>query len=661
MGAHSRAVRMAVMAALGLCAAWLVINELRIVVLPHLPLGALSARGAHIVVLAVSAALCLMRASIRREARVAWLLIAAGMFAWTFGEVYYTLVLWTQAHPPVPSPADAGYLLFPPLALAGLIVLVRQRTSELPRVLWADGLTTALAAGAVSAAIVFQEVLRHDSGTPLAVATSLAYPTMDLILLATVLGALSRMGWRVDRMWVLLACGILLLGLADSLYLVAVAKGTYQEGSWFDDGWWAGFFLIACAAYQPNPTVLAPRVDDSHRLIAVPLLFGCLALSLLVYGCFRPITGLAVGLAAASLLGVMVRLLLTFRENIAMLRATRGEALSDPLTGLGNRRALTRRLEALVSRDSDQMLLVLFDLDGFKAYNDAYGHAAGDALLVRLARKLTDHLGLSGEAFRMGGDEFCALMAIEQSDPHTQVKHAAAALTEQGEGFVIGCSYGFISLPAEAATAPEALRLADQRMYARKNSGRASAGGQVRDALLKLASESNSDFDHRARFVADLARAISRQMDLPDADISDICRAAELHDIGKLAIPTAILHQHDPLEEADRAYVHRYTTVGERIIAAAPALASVAKLVRHSQERWDGNGYPDRLAGTAIPTGARIIAVADAFYALTHSRPHAPAMSPEAARAILHQEAGTQFDPRVVGALTAALTERVPA
>ncbi|MGO9973024.1 MAG: hypothetical protein ACLP01_09490 [Solirubrobacteraceae bacterium] len=138
------------------CGAWLVVNEVRIVALAGTSLGVLGFRGVHELVLLASGAMCLTRAYVRREQRVAWALIGLGILSWAFGELYYTAVLWTLSKPPMPSPADGGYLLFYPLCLAGLALLVRARVGGLRAELVADGLTMALSVGALSAAIVFQ-------------------------------------------------------------------------------------------------------------------------------------------------------------------------------------------------------------------------------------------------------------------------------------------------------------------------------------------------------------------------------------------------------------------------------------------------------------------------------------------------------------------------
>jgi len=155
--------------------------------------------------------------------------------------------------------------------------------------------------------------------------------------------------------------------------------------------------------------------------------------------------------------------------------------------------------------------------------------------------------------------------------------------------------------------------------------------------------------------VSELAVAVAARMGLPRETVNDIRVAAELHDIGKVAIPEAILQRPGPLEPDEVAFVRAHTTIGERIMLGAPALGAAARLVRSSHERIDGTGYPDRLAGDAIPIGSRIIFVCDAFDAITVGRPYAPARSVAEALRELAAYNATQFDPAVVAALEAEL------
>ena len=297
-----------------------------------------------------------------------------------------------------------------------------------------------------------------------------------------------------------------------------------------------------------------------------------IALALLVYGCFRHLPALAVPFAGAALAGLGARLVTTFRENARMLAASQEEALHDALTGLGNRRALARAVEDALDRSPDDgrpWVLALFDLDGFKGYNDAYGHPAGDALLVRLGASLSDVLPADGHAFRMGGDEFCALLRCERGTAASVVSRAAAALSDHGEGFAITCSYGVVLLPEEAGTTPEALRIADQRMYAHKRSGRASAGRQSKDVLLQALAERNPDLQTHLHDVAALAEATALHLGLEHDEVETIRHAAELHDVGKVAVPDAILNKPSALDDAEWGFIRQHTIVGERGTARA--------------------------------------------------------------------------------------------
>jgi diguanylate cyclase (GGDEF)-like protein len=364
----------------------------------------------------------------------------------------------------------------------------------------------------------------------------------------------------------------------------------------------------------------------------------------------------AVGLAAAALVAVFTRLLLTFRENLAILRATRVEADTDALTGLGNRRRLTQDLERALCEDGT-LVLALFDLDGFKHYNDTFGHPAGDALLARLGRRLDTLLRDRGHAYRMGGDEFCVVVRAGGTDHDKVVRACSLVLRERGDGFEIGASHGAVVLPEEAGDVHDALRLADQRMYALKHRTRTSAGRQSRDVLVRALVERDPELAAHAQGVAALAERLARAIGLEADEVEHVRQAAELHDVGKVAIPDGILDKPGPLDDDEWAFVRRHTLIGERIVRAAPALSRAAAIVRASHERWDGSGYPDGLAGEDIPLGARIVAVSDAFDAMTTDRAYKPALGAVAALAELRVCAGSQFDPAVVETLAELLAD----
>jgi HD-GYP domain-containing protein (c-di-GMP phosphodiesterase class II) len=265
----------------------------------------------------------------------------------------------------------------------------------------------------------------------------------------------------------------------------------------------------------------------------------------------------------------------------------------------------------------------------------------------------------AGAAYRLGGDEFCLLAPADEADPERIARLGAAALSETGEGFEIGCSYGIALLPHEAASSEEALRLADGRLYAAKESGRTSARTQSCDVLLAAMSERYKSLAEHNESVSTLAQRVAERCGLSIEQVETVRQAAELHDIGKVAIPDEILNKPGPLTVEEWVFMHEHTVIGERILLAAPALAQVAMLVRASHERHDGSGYPDGLAGDKIPVGARIIAACDTFAAMTRDRPYRVAFSQAEAIRELHRCAGTQFEPEIVAQLVEVLSEPV--
>jgi len=347
------------------------------------------------------------------------------------------------------------------------------------------------------------------------------------------------------------------------------------------------------------------------------------------------------------------------RENEELLGLSREEASTDVLTGLGNRRALINDLSKAIARqapDAHELLVAIFDLDGFKQYNDTFGHAAGDALLTRLGGRLAEAVLGSGTAYRMGGDEFCMLSLCAPEAAEGLLDGALTALTDSGDGWRVGCSQGAAWVPSEAATSSEALRTADVRMYANKAS-RSSTGRQVADALLQVLSEQDEGMNTHGDRVAELAGEVAGALDQPDLEIRRIRLAARLHDIGKSALPESLLNKPGPLSSQEWEFMHRHTMIGERIVLAAPALATTAPLIRSSHEHLDGSGYPDGLRGSQIPLGARIITACDTFDAMTSARSYRAATSVEQALDELRRCSGSQFDPNVVDALCAVVKE----
>jgi diguanylate cyclase (GGDEF)-like protein len=338
------------------------------------------------------------------------------------------------------------------------------------------------------------------------------------------------------------------------------------------------------------------------------------------------------------------------------------ELSTDPLTGLLNRRALMLALPRVceAANEDEPAFLWFFDLNGFKQYNDSFGHVSGDALLARLGQQLREVVRPHGDAYRLGGDEFCVLISDPVGNPHALFQEAREALEEHGGAFTISASAGAVELAREADTPTTALRLADQRMYREKAMSR-GGGAELITAVLQAAlAQRHPDLGEHSNDVASDVKMLARKVGLDEVAIGLIVQAGDLHDIGKLGIPDEILAKPGALSEQEWEFMKRHTVMGEQIIAAAgPSLSQIAPLVRASHERWDGTGYPDHLRGEEIPLGARIITICDSFRAMIDERVYKQAMSVEDALAELRRCAGTQFDPQLVEVFCRLVSERM--
>jgi two-component system cell cycle response regulator len=625
--------------------------------------GADSSFGSNLyaALLASAAIACAWRAAVDPSERLAWSLMAAAIVVWTLGDLYWDIGLEPAAaafH--VPSLADSLYLAFYPLTYATLVLLVRRQAGLATRDLWIDGVIGASCVTALALALAYPAFRSPDEDS-LDLALTVSYPVLDVVLLSFVILVFGLSGWRPGRRWTLIGLGLAAMAVSDGAYLVETSQGVYEDGGLLDAGWPLAALLVALAAWQPTRIPAAPSEVD-RRLVMVPVVCGLAALALVTLAIFGALPQVAAIPALLTLLLVTGRMGLAFFEGQQAVNVNRRDALTDGLTGLGNRRALLADLERAVARATaeDPRVCVVLDLDGFKAYNDAFGHPAGDKLLSRLGRRLADVVGDHGSAYRLGGDEFCVLAHSRAWGAQRLTDAVRAALTETGEAFAVTSSAGMVEIPADAKLPSEVLQIADRRMYADKGRRSSSAGHQSRAVLMRILREREPEMHTHLVGVAELALAVGRELGMSGDELDELARAAELHDIGKIAIPEEILHKPGQLDPDEWAFVQRHTLIGERILGAAPALRPVARLVRSTHERWDGAGYPDSLAGDDIPLGARIVAVCDAYEAMVHDRPYRPALSPELAVEELFTHAGTQFDPRVVQVFTGALSERAP-
>ncbi len=602
--------------------------------------------------------LCVARAFAVREGRAGWGLIGLALLGFAAGDLYWTEVLAERSgEVTFPTLADAGYLGYYAFAFAGTVLIVRDRLRNRPAGLWFDATAVALAVASIGSAIVI-ETVSDGLGSGLgALVEGLGYPIADLLLISFLAAILVVCGQRPGPAVSLLVVGLATLAIADASYAYQLSVGSYSATGAINLLWPLAALLVAAGAWaRPAPPVRV-AAERGWRTLVVAGAVGVAAVAGYAYEAFGggadPLTQ---ALILLTLLAVLARLAYAFTENQRLLV----RISHDSLTGLANRGQLDLDLREAIWHGRGTSVLALLDLDGFKRYNDTFGHPAGDALLSRLAKRLSDALEGSGTAYRVGGDEFCVLLEGGLDGSRAALERAEAAFRESGPGFEVSCSIGAVELPREAPGPEAAIQLADRRMYANKMSSRLTASEQAFAVLASAQRERTPELSEHTRDVAELSVAVGRHLGLDAFDLALTARAAELHDIGKVAIPDAILDKPSGLTDSERAFIRRHSVIGERILASAPDLLAVSRIVRSSHERYDGGGYPDGLAGEEIPLAARIIFVCDAFCAMTTPRPYSAAKTPREALLELRRCAGTQFDPAVVKAFGQALAHGGP-
>lgn len=389
-----------------------------------------------------------------------------------------------------------------------------------------------------------------------------------------------------------------------------------------------------------------------------PSVFAVAAIGLLVYDHLNQrVPPLVFWLTLGLIVAVFSRTIDTLRKQSTELEWHEESARSDQVTGLENRQQLELDIEFAVGNGAGGHVLVLFELDGLQAYNDRFGFAAGDALLRSFAANLVASVApLGGTAYRSDGGRFAVLAPASNNQLGEMVLAATASLRGDDNSMSLGTTYGEVAIPVEAQEPASALQIAGQRLAAHKQRQHRSARRQAHAVLIAVLSARRPDLRDHLRIVAYQAIALGRRLGMSREEIDDVALAAELQDVGLLAVPESVLEK-EALSEVERAMVRSHTAEGARIVSAAPGLATVARLVRSSAEHFDGSGYPDGLAGDSIPLGARVIAVSVAFAAMTERRPYREPVSTGDALAELRRNSGSQFDSRVVDALAVDLAE----
>jgi diguanylate cyclase (GGDEF)-like protein len=421
-------------------------------------------------------------------ARAAWAMVAAGVTLYGAGNLVWVAWLEGLHEPPIPSVADALWLALYPLAYAGIARLAVAGAGRVTAGVLLDGVITGLGFAAIGAMIAFKPVLDSATGPAAAVATNLAYPIVDLVLVALVVGVSSIRGWKLDRGWATIGGGFALLAIADVLYLLHVASGALQSSMTANLFYMLGVALLATAAWQ-RPSAVSRPAPERWSTLFVPGAAFAAALGLLLVDHVEPLDPLSFGLAILTLCACLLRTLLTFRD-VRALATTRREALTDDLTTLPNRRLFRRRLDQAIDaarmRDASCALLVI-DVDRFKELNDALGHQAGDAVLGQIGPRLSGALRMTDTVARIGGDEF-ALVLGAPIDEQGAFRVADAVRTAMARPFVVGdvslhvaISVGIALYPQHGLDADHLQRRADVAMYRAKSmrTGREAYAGEL--------------------------------------------------------------------------------------------------------------------------------------------------------------------------------------
>jgi diguanylate cyclase (GGDEF)-like protein/putative nucleotidyltransferase with HDIG domain len=388
---------------------------------------------------------------------------------------------------------------------------------------------------------------------------------------------------------------------------------------------------------------------------------------------------------AAILVVLVVGLLATLRFGLDRLQGPArppsgevvrlmSEARTDSLTTLGNRRAFGSDLATEIerrNRSGSVFSLMALDLDGLKGINDTYGHQAGDAHLRSIAAQLAATVGTLGTVYRTGGDEFMTLLPGQRNWDAIELAHRIQRATTSVAG-IRAVSIG-VTETRGTEHRQELVRQADLALYEAKREKLPvvpyqpalesveqapeavdARQGALAAALAHAVDSRDSGTGGHSEVVATLATRVAAELGLGGPRLARLRVAALLHDVGKIAIPDAILHKSERLDEGEREEMRAHVVVGRDILLAA-GFTDESTWLLHHHERWDGGGYPARLRGDRIPLESRIIAVADAFEAMTGERPYRAQLTPEEALAEISERSGVQFDPACVRALAAVV------
>ncbi|MEJ2858388.1 MULTISPECIES: bifunctional diguanylate cyclase/phosphohydrolase [unclassified Saccharothrix] len=621
-----------------------------------------------------SAAVVVLFAAVRNRAgaRVAWLLLGLSQVVYSLADCTFYVNHYLLGSTAFPSLADAFYLGHYPLVVVALVLLIRRRSPgrDLPSLL--DASVLAVVAAMLSWLYLIGPRARLDQPLPVAVA-SVAYPVMDLAMLVVALRLVLGRGRRSGS-FALLSANLLAILTADTLYVLRQLDGSYQAGNFLDAIWLGGNLALGAAALHPTMARLAEPSATRENVLGwgrIAALCGAalIAPAMLVLqhatGRFRDIPVIA---AACAMLFVLV-----IARLAAMVADQRRLAITDALTGLHTRRFFVAQLPIEVERarrGGGSVAVFIADVDRFKSINDNHGHPAGDRVLVEVADRLRRAARAGDVVARYGGEEFALLApGVGPADLASIARRlresvAGGPITASDTAALgVTVSVGAACYPEHGGDPAAIIAAADRSLYAAKVAGRdravvgagrdpggADAEQPAVEHLCRIADQVDLRLSsrHDSRAVGRWARLLAAELGHDEHSVRVAGLAARLRDVGKVVIPDAVLLKPSALNADEWRVVRQHPDHGFRLVDTVPGLFPVAQTIRQHHERYDGSGYPQGLAGTAIRWEARVVAVCDVWAALLADRPHRPAFSPEEALVVLRTGRGTLFDPDVV-------------
>ncbi len=337
-------------------------------------------------------------------------------------------------------------------------------------------------------------------------------------------------------------------------------------------------------------------------------------------------------------------------------------SMHDHLTGVYNRTYFETELDRLSKSRDYPITIMSSDLDGLKLINDTMGHDAGDKQLQACVAVLKESLRQSDILARVGGDEFCAiLLKTEKSLSESivrRIRKNVKKYNQSNESRPLGISVGIATADHNDIPLKELFKRADDMMYRNKLYSSSSSRSKIVQSLLATLAERDFITGGHARRLEEICHAVGEKIHLPSHQLTDLTLLAQVHDLGKVGIPDQILSKTSSLTEEEWEVMRGHTEKGYRIATASPDLSSVADLILKHHECWDGSGYPFGLKGKDIPVECRIMAIVDAFDAMTEHRPYNDIKTNIEAIEELKKHAGSQFDPELVPVFLSIIEEK---